>query len=224
LTQFFPPSLEGHKPKKREDEKEGKGAVTCYGGTVTYYDYDLNKGTYVTVYKGEIESEFYLKEYAEWFIKVFRGSSTIICSISFIFSYFFFILTFASIVLLVSILTGLVTELISYLLGHVSVLETDTRDSLKILIFLEIAIVGIYVFRELFYFFVYLREYYKNSTCGKCGKYLACGESRKPDLKVIDDAKKHAIIKFSYWKCKFCGYENVRESDITPKNDYYGGY
>lgn len=224
MTQFFPPSLECDKPKKREDEKKGKGAVTCYGGTVTYYDYDLNKGTCITVYKGEIEPEFYLKEYAEWLIKVFRGNSAIICFISLIFYVFFLILMFASIIILVSILTGLVTELISYLSGHAGGSEIDSTDSLIILMFLAIAIAGIYVFGALLDFFVYLREYYKNSKCRKCGKYLSCEESRKPDLKVIHGAKKHTIVKFSYWKCKFCGYENIRESDATPKNESYGTY
>lgn len=179
--------------------------VNYHEGTVTYYDQDLNKGTYVTVCKGEIEPNFYLKKYIEWLIKVFNGNSAIILFISFILFYLFLLLSFVFIVLLVTILTGLLYDFSKIMLC-------------AILLFSPIVIGGLYVCSELAYFFGYLGKYYKNSTCGKCGKYLACEETRKPDLKVINGVK-YTIIKFSYWKCRFCGYENIRDTDITPKDD-----
>lgn len=57
-------------------------------------------------------------------------------------------------------------------------------------------------------------DYYKNSKCRKCGRNYACVESKKPVYKKVSTNYSFENTEISYWKCKFCGYEDVRVEHI----------
>lgn len=53
-------------------------------------------------------------------------------------------------------------------------------------------------------------EYYNNSKCSACKKDYACEEFKEPqeiEISTIDSSDK---TEYHYWKCNFCGYEDIR--------------
>ncbi len=54
-------------------------------------------------------------------------------------------------------------------------------------------------------------EYLESSHCNKCGRDFACEESKAPEIRERSTPKAYRITVISYWKCKYCGYENIRE-------------
>lgn len=53
-------------------------------------------------------------------------------------------------------------------------------------------------------------DYYKNSKCRKCERNYACAEFKEPVFKKISTDYRFENTEIRYWKCKFCGHEDVR--------------
>lgn len=53
-------------------------------------------------------------------------------------------------------------------------------------------------------------DYYKDSKCRKCGRNYACVEFKELVFKEVSTNYSFENTEISYWKCKFCGYEDVR--------------
>ena len=54
-------------------------------------------------------------------------------------------------------------------------------------------------------------KYYRDSRCKKCGKDFALEEFREPKIEEISTVENYTITVTRYWKCKFCGFEDIRK-------------
>lgn len=55
-------------------------------------------------------------------------------------------------------------------------------------------------------------EYYKDTFCNACGKKLACEEIDEPIVKETSGFGNYTLKVTRYWKCKYCGNVEIRES------------
>ncbi|MDD3041955.1 MAG: hypothetical protein PHV51_04420 [Methanosarcinaceae archaeon] len=65
-----------------------------------------------------------------------------------------------------------------------------------------IILIGNYLLNEV--------EYYKDTMCKFCGREYACREFKKPEIKEISTPDSFNITCTSFWKCKYCGHEDLR--------------
>lgn len=66
--------------------------------------------------------------------------------------------------------------------------------------------------------FFYIAEYYRNTKCNNCRKEFTSLEIEKPDIKEISTPEDFRILVTRYWKCRSCGYMNVRKNyEFTTK-------
>lgn len=56
-----------------------------------------------------------------------------------------------------------------------------------------------------------VNKYYEDSKCKRCGRDFAYEEFRKPLIKEVSTNDKYEITITRYWRCKYCGDENVIE-------------
>jgi hypothetical protein len=54
--------------------------------------------------------------------------------------------------------------------------------------------------------------YYRNTLCEKCGNEFSCEETKVPEIQEISTPYQYNIQVTRYWKCRVCGYINVRKS------------
>lgn len=71
---------------------------------------------------------------------------------------------------------------------------------------------GIFLFSKQF---VRIIEYHKETRCRNCGMSAACEEFKKPVLKKEISPESVKITLTSYWKCRLCGYEDIRTYHST---------
>lgn len=154
-----------------------------YLETVQYIPFS---NTHIITHKGNFKKGFFLKDIAREIIELFGES---------------FISAVAEIPLFILVITWillfLVLMLISLIIG---------RDAFLLVLFFFLGVLA----KDLKPQFSYMAEYYKNMKCNNCGKEFICLETEKPDIKEISTSEDFRILATRYWKCKSCGYINVR--------------
>lgn len=73
------------------------------------------------------------------------------------------------------------------------------------------------------YMFAHYRvitNYYKDSYCKNCGKYLVFEEYQAPLLKEESKVDSYTKTLKKHWRCKNCGYEDIR-IEPNPVNHRY---
>lgn len=59
-------------------------------------------------------------------------------------------------------------------------------------------------------------EYYQNTRCGKCGKYLACKEYKNRDVRETSTPDTCTLTEIRYYMCSQCGRETLRNYEVHP--------
>jgi len=157
---------------------------------ITYYSPSTK--THITEWKREIEQDFSLKIFTDWLIKISRGNFTVIKVVSYGLTLIFYLLY------------------IAFLFS--GILFDDLANGLLTFIGPVIAFICLYLTFE----FPKMKEVYHDTRCGNCGKYLACGESKCLEIKELSAPETYSIIETKCWKCRFCGYENIRNYELYP--------
>lgn len=75
---------------------------------------------------------------------------------------------------------------------------------------------GIFLFSKQF---VRIIEYHKETRCRNCRMSAACEEFKKPVLKKEISPESITITLTSYWKCRLCGYEDIRTYHSTRSTE-----
>ncbi|MGB9928288.1 MAG: hypothetical protein ACPK85_07750 [Methanosarcina sp.] len=63
-------------------------------------------------------------------------------------------------------------------------------------------------------------NYYKDSHCEKCGKYFVFEEFKAPLMKEESKADTYLKTLTTYWRCKNCGFEDIRVESQPVKHHH----
>ncbi len=157
---------------------------------ITYYSPSTK--THITEWEGEPTHPIPLEAEANYVIKSTGGNDRIISMYSQVFAILFFILSF-------------------FMAFAVPVFEFSGNKWLAAL-----AMIGMLICLFLAFNLPATFEYHQDRKCRKCGKYLACEEYKRPEIKEISTPYEYTITETRYYKCKFCGHETTRRYKLYP--------
>lgn len=167
-------------------------------GYIETVQYIPTSNTHIITHKGNFKRGFFLKDFSREIIALFGEP---------------FIFTVAEIPLFIFTITWITLFLVLMLIS----LNIGRGTSLLVLFFF----LGILA-RDLKPQFSYIAEYYRNTKCNNCGKEFICLETEKPDIKEISTPGDFRILAIRYWKCRSCGYVNVRKNyEFATKKGKY---
>ncbi len=156
---------------------------------VAKVQYTPSSNTHVITHKGEIK-DFLFKRFAPYLVNIFGGTGILICGKTFP-----FLLPLASAVML--------------MLFPIS--RSGNFDWMSCVI-IGLMYPVMVLMLKLGNQFSNVAMYYRESKCEKCGEEFACEEFRIPDIKEISTPDNYSFQIIRYWKCRSCGFENVRKS------------